>query len=300
MRKLPPSFWNPPPAGSKSPASGHSRENSMDASPMSPNNNQTDSPQANSGAPFHSRAHSSPASLQQTLALAASNNNPQQPTTGQATQNQAQSNLQHLRQPSYDVTGVNGDDNLGPLPPGWEKAKTPTGQVYFMNHITKTTQWEDPRKQQPLNASLPQINTTSSELQPPTTSPPSPSRSDSEDLGPLPEGWEQGKTDSGEVYYINHVEKKTTWFDPRQQQPQQPQQQQLSRPMDASGALPGMTAAQRRQQDARLQRLEIERRNLQRRQEEISRQMERRQRQDNIMQQTQVINPSKHLSLLYN
>ena len=46
--------------------------------------------------------------------------------------------LQHLRQQSYDVT----DD----LPPGWEMAKAPNGQIYFMNHITKTTQWEDPRK----------------------------------------------------------------------------------------------------------------------------------------------------------
>jgi protein yorkie len=50
----------------------------------------------------------------------------------------------HLRQQSYDVGRP--EDALGPLPPGWEMAKTPTGQLYFMNHITKTTQWEDPRK----------------------------------------------------------------------------------------------------------------------------------------------------------
>ena len=57
-------------------------------------------------------------------------------------QNHNQQNL-HLRQQSYDVGG--GDD-MGPLPPGWEMAKAPNGQIYFMNHITKTTQWEDPRK----------------------------------------------------------------------------------------------------------------------------------------------------------
>jgi transcriptional coactivator YAP1 len=51
---------------------------------------------------------------------------------------QTHQQLQHLRQQSYDVT----DD----LPPGWEMAKAPNGQIYFMNHITKTTQWEDPRK----------------------------------------------------------------------------------------------------------------------------------------------------------
>ena len=32
-----------------------------------------------------------------------------------------------------------------PLPIGWDEAHTPEGQKYYMNHITKTTQWEDPR-----------------------------------------------------------------------------------------------------------------------------------------------------------
>jgi hypothetical protein len=31
------------------------------------------------------------------------------------------------------------------LPSGWEKSHTSTGQVYFINHNTKTTCWEDPR-----------------------------------------------------------------------------------------------------------------------------------------------------------
>lgn len=32
---------------------------------------------------------------------------------------------------------------------------------------------------------------------------------------PLPHGWEQGVTSEGEIYYINHVDKTTSWFDPR-------------------------------------------------------------------------------------
>ena len=32
-----------------------------------------------------------------------------------------------------------------PLPIGWDEAHTPEGQKYYMNHATKTTQWEDPR-----------------------------------------------------------------------------------------------------------------------------------------------------------
>lgn len=34
-------------------------------------------------------------------------------------------------------------------------------------------------------------------------------------LGPLPQGWEQGITQDGEIYYINHIDKSTSWQDPR-------------------------------------------------------------------------------------
>ena len=37
----------------------------------------------------------------------------------------------------------------------------------------------------------------------------------SQNLGPLPPGWEQGVTPEGDIYYINHIEKTTSWFDPR-------------------------------------------------------------------------------------
>ena len=34
---------------------------------------------------------------------------------------------------------------LGPLPSGWEMRLTATGRVYFVDHTTKTTTWDDPR-----------------------------------------------------------------------------------------------------------------------------------------------------------
>ncbi|CAK9296638.1 unnamed protein product [Gordionus sp. m RMFG-2023] len=34
-------------------------------------------------------------------------------------------------------------------------------------------------------------------------------------LGPLPQGWEQALTPEGEIYFIDHVSKSTSWFDPR-------------------------------------------------------------------------------------
>jgi len=38
---------------------------------------------------------------------------------------------------------------------------------------------------------------------------------DANSLGPLPEGWEQATTQEGEVYFINHQTRTTSWFDPR-------------------------------------------------------------------------------------
>uniref|UniRef100_A0A8B9LIX0 Membrane-associated guanylate kinase, WW and PDZ domain-containing protein 1-like n=1 Tax=Astyanax mexicanus TaxID=7994 RepID=A0A8B9LIX0_ASTMX len=37
------------------------------------------------------------------------------------------------------------DDPLGPLPDNWEMAYTESGEVYFIDHNTKTTSWMDPR-----------------------------------------------------------------------------------------------------------------------------------------------------------
>ncbi|PAA50770.1 hypothetical protein BOX15_Mlig020114g3 [Macrostomum lignano] len=39
-----------------------------------------------------------------------------------------------------------GDDQLGPLPPGWERRADQSGRVYYVNHKDRSTQWEDPRQ----------------------------------------------------------------------------------------------------------------------------------------------------------
>lgn len=36
-------------------------------------------------------------------------------------------------------------NSLGPLPDGWEQARTAEGETYFINHQTRTTSWFDPR-----------------------------------------------------------------------------------------------------------------------------------------------------------
>lgn len=42
------------------------------------------------------------------------------------------------------------NEELGPLPPGWEQRKTSSGRIYFVDHNNRTTQFTDPR----LNSSV--------------------------------------------------------------------------------------------------------------------------------------------------
>uniref|UniRef100_H2Z0P5 WW domain-containing protein n=1 Tax=Ciona savignyi TaxID=51511 RepID=H2Z0P5_CIOSA len=84
-----------------------------------------------------------------------------------------------------------------PLPAGWSAAKTADGQQYYMNHNDRSTTWEDPRipiikqqrQSQPIYPHLQHIS--------------------------LPPGWEQATTPQGEIYFIDHQTKTTSWVDPR-------------------------------------------------------------------------------------
>ncbi|XP_060627047.1 transcriptional coactivator YAP1 isoform X7 [Anolis sagrei] len=114
LRKLPDSFFKPPEP------KAHSRQASTDAGT------------AGALTPQHIRAHSSPASLQLgTVSPGALTPSSVVPVGSPS---------QHLRQSSFEIP-----DDV-PLPPGWEMAKTPSGQRYFLNHIDQTTTWQDPRK----------------------------------------------------------------------------------------------------------------------------------------------------------
>ncbi|XP_067905307.1 NEDD4-like E3 ubiquitin-protein ligase WWP2 isoform X3 [Heterodontus francisci] len=66
----------------------------------------------------------------------------------QSQRNQLQGAMQHFNQRFlYQPSGISTDnDALGPLLAGWEKRQD-NGRVYFVNHNTRTTQWEDPRTQ---------------------------------------------------------------------------------------------------------------------------------------------------------
>ncbi|OQV23506.1 E3 ubiquitin-protein ligase Su(dx) [Hypsibius exemplaris] len=78
------------------------------------------------------------------------------------------------------------DEKLGALPDGWERRmEQGSGRPYYVNHRTRTTQWEDPRTQ-----GVP-------------------------DEEPLPEGWEMCVSQDKKTYFIDHNTRTTTFEDPR-------------------------------------------------------------------------------------
>ncbi|XP_032927729.1 membrane-associated guanylate kinase, WW and PDZ domain-containing protein 1 isoform X17 [Catharus ustulatus] len=104
------------------------------------------------------------------------------------------------------------EDSLGPLPENWEMAYTENGEVYFIDHNTKTTSWLDPRclnkQQKPLE--------------------------ECED-DELPAGWEKIEDPVYGVYYVDHINRKTQYENPvleakRKKQLEQQQQPPEGKP----------------------------------------------------------------------
>ncbi|CAI5767574.1 membrane-associated guanylate kinase, WW and PDZ domain-containing protein 1 isoform X10 [Podarcis lilfordi] len=123
------------------------------------------------------------------------------------------------------------EENLGPLPENWEMAYTENGEVYFIDHNTKTTSWLDPRclnkQQKPLE--------------------------ECED-DELPTGWEKIEDPVYGVYYVDHINRKTQYENPvleakrkkqleqqQQQPPQPPEEWTAEHPPLAPPAVPNHT-----------------------------------------------------------
>ncbi|KAI6042697.1 hypothetical protein EDC04DRAFT_2657897 [Pisolithus marmoratus] len=82
-----------------------------------------------------------------------------------------------------------------PLPAGWEERRTPEGRPYFLDHHTRSTTWNDPRRVTNTAVTLPEDRNAK--------------------LGPLPSGWEMRLTSTSRVYFVDHNTRTTTWDDPR-------------------------------------------------------------------------------------
>ncbi|XP_057363742.1 membrane-associated guanylate kinase, WW and PDZ domain-containing protein 1 isoform X20 [Manis pentadactyla] len=119
---------------------------------------------------------------------------------------------------------LSAEDNLGPLPENWEMAYTENGEVYFIDHNTKTTSWLDPRclnkQQKPLEECEDDEGVHTEEL-------------DSE--LELPAGWEKIEDPVYGIYYVDHINRKTQYENPvleakRKKQLEQPPQQPPQQP----------------------------------------------------------------------
>jgi E3 ubiquitin-protein ligase NEDD4 len=62
------------------------------------------------------------------------------------------------------------------LPTGWSTRADEDGRIYYVDHIGRTTTWNDPR---------------------------------------LPSGWTMDLNPTGRVYFFDHNTETTTWDDPR-------------------------------------------------------------------------------------
>ncbi|XP_055011223.1 membrane-associated guanylate kinase, WW and PDZ domain-containing protein 2-like isoform X3 [Boleophthalmus pectinirostris] len=102
------------------------------------------------------------------------------------------------------------EEELGPLPDNWEMAYTEKGEVYFIDHNTKTTSWLDPRLAK-------------------KAKPPEECREDE-----LPYGWEKIDDPIYGSYYVDHINRRTQFENPvleakrRLEQQRQIQSQGLS------------------------------------------------------------------------
>lgn len=71
------------------------------------------------------------------------------------------------------------------LPPGWSMQSAPNGRVFFIDHNERKTSWVDPR-------------TGRASPMPSQPKPPE------DDLGSLPEGWEERVHSDGRIFFIDH------------------------------------------------------------------------------------------------
>ncbi|XP_073700062.1 WW domain-containing transcription regulator protein 1 isoform X2 [Garra rufa] len=188
----------------------------------------------------HVRSHSSPASLQL-------------PAGALGAPNPAHHHS-HIRHQSFDVA-----EEL-PLPQGWEMAYTANGQKYFLNHIEKITTWHDPRK-----TMTPSVTQMSLHNQ----------ASNNGNIQQRSMALSQPNLVLNQQAHQQHLQQQQQQQVPVQAQVQvQGSQQQNSQPMmNMSGPM----SAQQHQQKMRLQRIQMERERIQRRQEELLRQVALRQ-----------------------
>uniref|UniRef100_A0A669DDK8 E3 ubiquitin-protein ligase n=1 Tax=Oreochromis niloticus TaxID=8128 RepID=A0A669DDK8_ORENI len=149
---------------------------------------------------------------------------------------------------AHDMSGPRQNQILPPLPPGWEERQDNLGRIYYVNHETRTTQWQRPTIQNNntdaahVFITRRQISEHEDSTQDGHQSHPSAllqehgsnsrhssrrgsaqtSTGEEHPANPvllptttgLPPGWEEKRDSKGRRYYINHNNRTTTWTRP--------------------------------------------------------------------------------------
>ncbi|XP_075161802.1 E3 ubiquitin-protein ligase Nedd4 isoform X3 [Haematobia irritans] len=130
------------------------------------------------------------------------NEDPDQTDSGNRSQTSASSTRRNSVEDNTTATTeqVAPSADEEPLPPRWSMQVAPNGRTFFIDHASRRTTWIDPRN----GRASPMPNQT---------------RRVEDDLGPLPEGWEERVHTDGRVFYIDHNTRTTQWEDPRLSNP---------------------------------------------------------------------------------
>ncbi|XP_075161801.1 E3 ubiquitin-protein ligase Nedd4 isoform X2 [Haematobia irritans] len=140
--------------------------------------------------------------LQRRSSIHFPNEDPDQTDSGNRSQTSASSTRRNSVEDNTTATTeqVAPSADEEPLPPRWSMQVAPNGRTFFIDHASRRTTWIDPRN----GRASPMPNQT---------------RRVEDDLGPLPEGWEERVHTDGRVFYIDHNTRTTQWEDPRLSNP---------------------------------------------------------------------------------
>ncbi|KAJ0174354.1 hypothetical protein K1T71_010500 [Dendrolimus kikuchii] len=126
-------------------------------------------------------------------------------SSGDDSEDETDGSTESTRSSSASSTQSQNLPNSDGLPPGWSMQKAPNGRIFFIDHNQKTTTWIDPRTG--CASSLPTSSTANA-------------GAEADELGPLPEGWEERVHTDGRIFFIDHNTRTTQWEDPRLSNPQ--------------------------------------------------------------------------------
>uniref|UniRef100_A0A8C6V0D0 HECT-type E3 ubiquitin transferase n=1 Tax=Neogobius melanostomus TaxID=47308 RepID=A0A8C6V0D0_9GOBI len=153
------------------------------------------------------------------------------------------------------------------LPDGWEERRTASGRIQYLNHITRSTQWERPTRPaseysspgRPLSCIVDENTPVTTNGATPTTAIPTNegdhpraqerrvrsqrhrnymSRTHLHTPPDLPEGYEQRTTQQGQVYFLHTQTGVSTWHDPRVPSRQTQLKEQVQQALVSPSQLP--------------------------------------------------------------